>query len=166
MKKYKLAFILLIWSGVVSAIEVVTTMMPVFKNQFPVAVVDKEVPNMPRFRSQAALGLCFAFSSATVVQHYICQQNHSSCKSLDEKNEVSPLSMAAWANPNEKKVGNWEDHTNIRFAGMAWAALDNLTYNPKNTVTSESCFPFDQFANRYGFDRENVNKLIDDLNKQ
>jgi hypothetical protein len=164
MKKNKLALFFILWSRVAFG-EITSTMVPLsreMKQQYSNTAFESTVSNMPRVRSQDSLGVCFGFSSAVVAQHYYCEQNKIQCNPLDEKSEISPMSMVAWANPDDvnKRAGTWTNHSNIRFGGYGYAALGHFAVDRTNTITPEACYPFDQFANRYGSNQAAVDVII------
>ncbi len=167
MKKYKLVFILLLWSrcGFSSVISTLRPISPEIKNTYSLTQFETIIANMPRVRSQDSLGVCFGFSSATVVQHYACLEQKSSCNPLDEMKEISPMSMVAWANPNDpnKRAGTWTNHSNIRFSGLGYGALGHFALDKNNMTFSESCYPFDQLANRYSDDKEAIETIVEKL---
>lgn len=161
MKKYKLAFIFLLWSS--SSYSIVTsTMVNVPTKEYSIKESEATVQNIPRVRSQDSLGVCFGFSSATVAQHYICSQQKTDCSTIDEKTQLSPMSMVAWANPDDpnKRAGTFENHSNVRFSGMGYGALGHLSIGRNNLVFPESCYPFDQFANRFGDEKAAVDSIL------
>lgn len=123
-----------------------------------------ETENMPRVRSQDSLGVCFGCSSATIAQHYICKkENIPDCSKLPREKEISPLSAVAWANTNSEKGGvpELQNHTNIKFGGAGSLALFNA--KKEFLFMADSCYPFDQFANRYGNNQDAVNSIISKL---
>ncbi|XGC81000.1 hypothetical protein ACES2L_00705 [Bdellovibrio bacteriovorus] len=162
MNKYNLACVLLLWSCI-SLASVTSTLVPVDRT-YSNSYEEMKIDNMPRVRSQDSLGVCFGFSSATVAQFYRCKTKNITCSPLPENKEISPIAMVAWSNPNNEKVrgGTFSDHSNIRFGGKGYGALGYLAEQDSSAVP-ESCYPFDQFANKYGGDESATNALIKKL---
>jgi len=141
-----------------------------------------EISNMPRIRSQDSFGVCFGFSAAVIAQKKACDTDRKNfpldkvgkpynCSDIPLEKQISPFSMVAWAKPTEKstQIGDFMNHRNITLAGgEVKAGTGAHALNNSYTDFSflpESCYPFDQVANKYGDNKELVAKLVEDLNK-
>jgi hypothetical protein len=123
-----------------------------------------EVANMPKVRSQDSSGACSGLSSAAVAQHYVCEAKKLDCQNLSPEQTISPFSMLSWMETNRRlnEPHEVDRHTNIRFNNPGWMALSNAAETKRDfSFDSDSCYPFDQFANKYGSNEAAVKKMID-----
>ena len=166
MKKYWLFFLTtLLSSTVFAAIESsFVTVSSDYANKQDVT----EISNMPRVRNQDSLGICFGFSSQAVAQAWECKQKQLNCKNLSQKEEISPVDIVRWSDTDksDQNPGNDFVHNNLTEGGSGVYALRNLSHLNYNTVGMESCYPFDQFANKYGDNRKAVDNILGRLKKE
>jgi hypothetical protein len=132
------------------------------------------IKGMPPIRSQDSLPMCSSFSSAAVAQFQVCKRIPGSCVDgvpKSSKVTISPFSMLAWTRTN-KGLGpeNSNNYSNLQLSskpGLTGGSTEALKNASMNFVFfAESCFPFDQFANKFGlynFDKtEQIVKTIED----
>lgn len=120
--------------------------------------VDDKINGMPPFRSQDSVPMCSSFSSAAVAQFHVCKRIPGACVDgvpKSSKFTISPFSTLAWTRTN-KGMGatNSANFTNLDIysdplrGGGATDALKNASMS--FVFFAESCFPFDQLANKFG----------------
>lgn len=124
-----------------------------------------EIPNMPRIRSQDSFPICYGMSSACLAQKYICKiKDIKNCAEPGVKFEISPFSAAAWANTNTENdaPGFRSSHTNIPLDTWSKQSATLALMNSSKIFEfkPESCYPFDQVANKYGGNKDLVDRLI------
>jgi hypothetical protein len=131
--------------------------------------VDDKVNGMPPVRSQDSFPMCSSFASAAVVQFHVCKRLPGSCVDgvpKSDKFTVSPFSMLAWTRTN-KGMGamNSNNFSNLQLfpePGKGGGAPDALKNASMSFVFfAESCFPFDQLANKFGlYNFDKTEKLV------
>lgn len=128
----------------------------------------EEVANMPRVRSQDSMPICSSMSSATIAQFQICKSlKIANCSRVDRKDEVSPFSTLAWTHTNTGQgVAELQNHENIQiYDKTKGAAVDALGNAKKDALfVSDSCFPFDQFANDFEVEDDPVKNKEKEIN--
>ena len=127
-----------------------------------------EVPNMPRVRSQDHLGICHAFSAATLAQKYYCDlQKVQNCSAVTPDKEISPLSVLSFKNLDEKKklenIAINERSLQLKGGGNAFVNLWNS--QESFSFFQEACFPFDQFVEKFGQNKEMMDATIAKLER-
>ena len=119
-----------------------------------------EVPNMPRIRDQKHMGICWGVAATVLAQKYYCDlQQIGDCANLPPEREISVLDLMSWEMLDEeyKKEGRASNDRKIRFGldrggGVAWAPLAKSQNN--FAFKRESCFPLDQFYEKFGASKE------------
>lgn len=115
-------------------------------------VLEQVVGNMPKVESQDSLGICFAFSSAAVLQQFYCTKKKLDCQNLDLKKKISPLQMAAFStNGDPENIKDLESYDSIQEGGSGRKSLINAIDVTQMGFT-DSCFPWDQFVSKHGED--------------
>ncbi len=122
---------------------------------------EKIVDNMPRVRSQDTLGLCYAFSSATLLQKYYCDDvKIQKCSDVSVDETISPVAITGFKEPIESQkdpqTGKFDKQDKKTFAHSFLPAKDSddggnqlwLLSNAsiQHSYCAESFFPFDQFV--------------------
>lgn len=98
-----------------------------------------EVPNMPRVRSQDALGVCYAFAATTVMQHALCQKNGWDCQNLKPEQEISDAGMMMDA----------IDQQGVRyFQNVGSSGTQAVSTFQKFPIITNKCAPFDVIVNK------------------
>ncbi len=127
-----------------------------------------EIKNMPRIRSQDSFGVCAAFSSAAIAQKKACdndKEEFPDCSQIPSTKEISPFSMTSWARTTRKNMSkeDYASHLNLQIGGELSGG--QALYNSRKSFAfmPESCYPFDQVANKYGDNKALVDKLLKDL---
>lgn len=103
-----------------------------------------EIKNMPPIRSQDGLGLCYGFSSTTLLNHLYCQENALDCSKM--QNALSSLDVSSFYQYRQRQVN---------IGGYPAAILSNIKYEKQTrqtTIKKESCLPYDRLANRLSKD--------------
>ncbi len=126
-----------------------------------------EIPNMPRIRSQDHLGICHAFSAATLAQKYYCDlQKIQNCAEIPPDKEISPLSVLSfqYLDENKKKENIAINDRSLRLIGGSsflnlWNSQDSFSF------FQEACFPFDQFVEKFGQSKEMMDATISRLER-
>lgn len=128
-----------------------------------------EVSNMPRIKSIGTWRLCGAESARSCAQWYVCKQrNIADCSNLKPEEEISTLSMQAWAwisYDNPKMYGDPSLHRNLNllsydkstkrpFLEGGFGALSLSNSRKSFSFYSDACYPFDQFSNTNRFPSE------------
>lgn len=99
-----------------------------------------EVQNMPPVRSQDALGVCYAFTATTLVQHELCQKNKWDCSNLKPEQQVSDAgAMLRFYDPETKE--RW-----YLSGGSDWT--NSVKSMEKAPIITNKCAPFDQIVNQ------------------
>ncbi len=127
------------------------------------------IQNMPKVRSQDSVGLCYAFSSATLLQKYYCDlhQSITDCSGLPDKEIISPVVLTGLAKPlstASAKAVYFPKSTDSIAGGDSSNLLKNATKTKK--FCAESNFPFDKFVgmNRFSnMDRVAAAKAMEKL---
>jgi hypothetical protein len=116
-----------------------------------------EIGNMPRVRSQDSIPICGSMCTATLAQYQICKNNsglYPDCSKIPRNQEVSPFAALAWMHTNTGSgVHELQNHSNLTIYGkdLEGGASDGLENASGEFVfATDSCFPFDQFANDHG----------------
>lgn len=127
-----------------------------------------EIPNMPRIRSQDHLGICHAFSATTLAQKYYCDlQKIQNCAEVPPDKEISPLSVLSFKNLDEKKklenIAINERSLQLKGGGNAFINLWNS--QESFSFFQEACFPFDQFVEKFGQNKEMMDATIAKLER-
>ncbi len=132
----------------------------VSKDYETVSGSEKIIDNMPIVRFQGPLDLCYAFSSATLLQKYYCDDMKiKKCSEVSMDETISPIGITGFKEPLKSKVNEKGDYIAIdrnTFAhsfidlggegagGSHFELLDNAKFH--HHFCTESFFPFDQFA--------------------
>lgn len=119
----------------------------------------KVVPNMPKIRSQSPLGLCYAFSNATILQKYYCDDvKIKNCADVSLDETVSPVAITGLKQPIAGKT-NASDRltyahaflpTTIDTSGGGESNLLQMA-SVHHSFCAESFFPYDQFVGMNNF---------------
>lgn len=119
----------------------------------------KIIENMPKIRSQGALGLCYAFSSATLLQKYYCDDVQiEKCEETLPNQTISPIAITGL----KQAVAGKTDANDIKTYAHAFLPtkdLDNggsavnllANASVQHLFCAESFFPFDQFVGMNNF---------------
>lgn len=126
-----------------------------------------EISNMPRVRSQDHIGICHAFSATTLAQKYYCDlQKITNCAEVLPDKEISPLSVLSfqYLDENKKKENIAVNDRSLRLIGGSsflnlWNSQDSFSF------FQESCFPFDQFVEKFGQNKEMMDATIAKLER-
>lgn len=168
-----------------SSIAIATNAFTVIKGP---KIIDKssiiETGNMPAVQSQDTVGSCFGCAPATIVQKFICdsdpffKNNQIKCANSPRNKVVSQLSLVAWADTNIKQI---KDNPNNQQPGRALNHTNITLYEDRGTYSSgsnalmnsvkifkfmpDSCYPFDQFVEKYGNKDSSLFKTLYDRTK-
>lgn len=127
-----------------------------------------EIPNMPRFRSQDHLGICHAFSAATLAQKFYCDlQKIQNCAEVPPEKEISPLSVLSfqYLDENKKKENIAINDRSLRLTGGGSSYYNLLNSQDSFSFFQEACFPFDQFVEKFGQNKEMMDATIAKLER-
>lgn len=109
----------------------------------------QEVANMPNVEDQDSLGTCHGFSSACVLQEYLCSQRQWDCQNLPDTKKVSGLGMAAFDKQSEAGDPTvYDNYKAINLEGSGASDLLNSVGLAKKTY-SNACHPFDQIVSKF-----------------
>ena len=139
-----------------------------FKGIYTQVGPSKEVSNMPKVKAQGPYDICTAYSTQYIIQHNICKQlNISPCSNATPEQEVSPINLSAFANPNSKDLerGPLTHHTNLNLINDGLSGFYILySSNVMFSLRPESCFPSDVFNNLVGNNRDLAEDFVAWLN--
>lgn len=104
-----------------------------------------QIKNMPAVKNQGALGICYAFSAATLIDEANCYiKKTPDCSSLSDSKKVSPLDISRF----NQKLPETQDYTDrFNYEGIKEGGSTALTiYNAirTNSFVSEKCSPYNQ----------------------
>lgn len=121
-----------------------------------------EVPNMPRIRDQKHMGICWGVAATVLAQKYYCDlQQIGDCANLPPEKEISVLDLMSWEKLDEEKAkeaiakNNRKIRLGLNNTGgyptkPLWNSQDSFSFK------RESCFPLDQFYERFGASKESL----------
>jgi hypothetical protein len=94
-----------------------------------------------------------------MAQYQICKSNPTlfpDCSKVPRDKEVSPFSALAWMHTDTGSgVHELQNHSNLTFYGDIGGASDGLANARGDFVfATDSCMPFDQFANAHGLEAD------------
>jgi hypothetical protein len=123
------------------------------------------VKNMPPVYSQGGLGICHGYSSAAVLQQYLCEQDNWDCQHLPDKNTISPLGMSTFSRPSDvsKKVNDFERYEGIDARKGGSGAVDLINGGMVGMVYSNACYNFDKFMKVHSGDEALIFKQFGHL---
>lgn len=158
----KLFFLVILISDASNAIQTPAFIL-VPSNYKEVTGTKYEIENMPRIRSQDSVGACHAFSATVLIQKYYCElKKVSDCAGLPADKEISPIGVLQYSDAYEpgKEPKNYVKNTSIQLnaGGAALVALINAKNN--FSFYRESCFPFDQFVEKFGASKDVMNTTL------
>lgn len=119
-----------------------------------------EVPNMPRIRDQKHMGICWGVAATVLAQKYYCDlQQIGDCANLPPEKEISVLDLMSWEKLDEEKAKEgWAKNDRKIRLGLdrgggsptkpLWNSQDSFSFK------RESCFPLDQFYEKFGASKE------------
>lgn len=116
-----------------------------------------EVPNMPRVRNQGFLGTCHAFAAATLIQKYYCDlKQKPDCANLPLDKEISPIGVLQYTGVNTPSGDFHYNESSPSLLLNAGGAGLVTFINAKHSFSfyRESCFPYDQFVEKFGATKE------------
>jgi len=144
-----------------------------------------EIQNMPRIRDQDSTAFCSGFAMQKIFQFELCKAKKiQNCEGLGLDMEISPVSVMARCKRDisddeiTKKEGflfqlpysGIEYHKNISMIGGCSIGFIALDTRMASRYKLESCYPFDQLANRFPIltrqkdfiaSRKNIEKYYD-----
>ena len=146
-----------------------------------------EIENMPRIRDQDSTPLCVGCAIQTIGQHSYCRVNSiKNCSGVDANNEISFLSVASrciddiprdeyykmTGSDDPTMFSSDKNHRNLPMNRVLKNGKElgcdtrsmAMRINDARAVNSESCYPFDQFANRFPAPSK-TNELMENQNK-
>ncbi len=112
---------------------------------------EQTVLDMPNYRSEDSLGICFADTVATAVDKANCHTLKISCSQMEDRDKASTLDLASFGNnedssKSEVLVGSAK---NISEGGSVNAAMINAMFKAGH-VTNENCASFDKLVSKPG----------------
>lgn len=104
-----------------------------------------EVSNMPPTKSQDGVGLCYAFSSSTLLENYRCRELKLNC--LDKENLISTLDVSSFNQARDVK--------RLKEGGIPFNLLANIQSSNRK-LAKESCAKFSSIVSK--LDQYNINE--------
>lgn len=120
-----------------------------------------EITDMPPTRSQDSIGLCYAFTAATLLDYAHCKKNKIDCKNPGNQNRVSTLDISRFTEVLPKGVEEDEEHyigfNKIKEGGSPFNVLQRALLEMRSASTEE-CAPFSAAVNEKFDDRSLMQK--------
>jgi len=96
------------------------------------------IKNMPAYRTQDGLGLCYAAATTTLLDHFYCKEKKIDCKSRSNDERISLLSVAG----HNSYLGD-EIHVGGRPAKILNNIKNKILNNKKPFILKEKCAPYE-----------------------
>lgn len=96
-----------------------------------------EVSNMPPTKAQDGVGLCYAFSSATLLENYRCKELKINC--LDKENLISTLDVSSFNQEREPRQ--------LKEGGVPASLLRSIQRSDRK-LAKESCAKFNSIVHK------------------
>lgn len=125
----------------------------------------KEIQNMPPIKTQDTMGDCRAFSLATVIQKFVCDNSKNddgskmNCtnpsNTKEKEKQISYFGMMIYTNSNQANLKTLQPDQDIQLT--AESVIKKITDDGEGFVL-DSCKPFDKFANNFSFENNYKDK--------
>lgn len=99
----------------------------------------KVINNMTPIKEQDGIGLCYAFGSATLLEHYTCTQKALDCNRTNPDNRLSPLHLATFDHIKVSggiSIGGFSDH------------ILRKVNNVHGPIVQEKCAPYESLIQK------------------
>lgn len=134
------------------------------------------VKDIPKARTQDAIGMCVAFSAAAMMEMNICKNKRKAnpnfkCEDLKDNERPSAIAVGNLTEDTDKMeaagldVSDLNSFKKIREGGFAGDVL-LLVSNNFTAVGSEACAPFTKFVTEFWDDNDKQEAAVLDLRKK